>query len=82
MLFNVFYIEVFFFMGSMYVLYIFFLIISYLELLLIDILNSVKLFFYFGKFKFYIYLVVYWLKEEKLKKKRKKNSSDFICYIL
>lgn len=81
MLFNVFYIEVFFFMGSMYVLYIFFLIISYLELLLIDILNSVKLFFYFGKFKFYIYLVVYWLKEEKLKKK-KKFSSDFICYIL
>lgn len=42
---------------------VFFFIISYLELLLIDVLNSVKLFFYYGKFIYYKYLVVYWLKE-------------------
>lgn len=73
MLLNVFYIEVYFPIGSMYVLYIFFSIISYLEPSSIDIPNSVKLFFYSGKLKPHIYLVAHWPKEEKLKKKRKKN---------
>lgn len=72
MLFNVFYIEVLFPIGSMYMLYIFFSIISYLESSSIDIPNSVKLFFYSGKLKLHKYLVVHWPKEEKLKKKRKK----------
>lgn len=73
MLFNVFYIEVLFPIGSMYVLYIFFSIISYLESSSIDVPNSVKLFFYYGKPKPHKYLVVYWPKEEKLKKKRKED---------